>query len=69
MKINRRNALEGKIIKLIKRPLSTETGLRVAKAVEIVASVTTTSAKRLGLKKDEQAYGAIKANSVMVASG
>ena len=57
MKISARNTLVGKIVEIHEGPVSTE----------IVSSITTTSAKNLGLKVGGKAYAVIKASSVMVA--
>ncbi|MGH8750708.1 MAG: TOBE domain-containing protein [Burkholderiales bacterium] len=68
MKISARNSIKGKVIKLIKGPVSTEVTLQIAKGVEIVSSVTSASVKRLGIKKGKRVYAVIKASSVMIAT-
>ena len=40
----------------------------MAPGLQVVASITTASADQLGLKEGGQAYGVIKASSVMVAT-
>ena len=55
MKISARNTLVGKIVEIHEGPVSTE------------VTITTTSAKNLGLKVGGKAYAVIKASSVMVA--
>lgn len=65
-KISTRNVLSGKIISIVSGPVSTEVTLEIAPGVEIVSSITTHSAKSLGLKEGAQAYGLIKASSVMI---
>ncbi|MDR3770078.1 MAG: TOBE domain-containing protein [Sutterella sp.] len=47
--------------------VSTEVTIETAVGEKIVSSITTTSAKNLGLKVGEKAYAVIKASSVMVA--
>ena len=68
MKISARNVLNGKIVKIVKGPVTTEVTLEIAKGVEIVASITTTSAESLKLAEGAQAYGLIKASSVMIGT-
>ena len=63
MKISARNTLVGKIVEIHEGPVSIET----AAGEKIVSSITTTSAKNLGLKVGGKAYAVIKASSVMVA--
>jgi molybdopterin-binding protein len=67
LKLSARNVLPGKVVALKEGPVSTEVTLEVAPGLQIVASITTTSAKALGLKEGASAYGVIKASSVMVA--
>ncbi len=67
MKISARNCLEGKIVEIKEGPVSTEVTIETAAGEMIVSSITTTSAKNLGLKVGEKAYAVIKASSVMVA--
>ena len=61
MKISARNTLVGKIVEIHEGPIETAAGEK------IVSSITTTSAKNLGLKVGGKAYAVIKASSVMVA--
>ena len=67
MKISARNTLVGKIVEIHERPVSTEVTIETAAGEKIVSSITTTSAKNLGLKVGGKAYAVIKASSVMVA--
>ncbi|MDM0111811.1 molybdopterin-binding protein [Variovorax sp. J22R133] len=66
MKISARNVLPGKITAINHGPVTTEVTLEIAPGVEIVATITTTSANSLKLAVGGQAYGLIKASSVMV---
>ena len=52
---------------MILGPVSAEVLLRVAPGIDIVAVISTSSAKSLKLKKGKKAYAVIKASSVMVA--
>lgn len=67
MKISARNTIKGKIKNVILGPVSAEVVLSVAPGIEIVAVISTPSAKALKLKKGKRAYAVIKASSVMVA--
>lgn len=67
MKISARNTLVGKIVEIHEGPVSTEVTIETAASEKIVSSITTTSAKNLGLKVGGKAYAVIKASSVMVA--
>lgn len=66
MKISARNCLEGKVVSIKKGPVSTEVTLETAAGEKIVSSITTTSAKNLGLKVGGKAYAIIKASNVMI---
>ncbi|MFT3719756.1 TOBE domain-containing protein [Pseudorhodoferax sp.] len=68
MKISARNVLPGTVVAMVRGPVSTEVTLEIAPGLQIVASITTTSADQLGLKEGTRAYGVIKASSVMVAT-
>lgn len=66
MKISARNVLKGKVISIVRGPVSTEVTLEIAPGVQITSSITSNSAEALGLKEGAQAYGVIKASSVMI---
>lgn len=68
MKISARNTVKGTVKNVILGPVSAEVVLRVAAGIEIVAVISTRSAKVLKLKKGKKAYAVIKASSVMVAT-
>ncbi len=67
MKISARNTIKGKITHVIQGPVSAEVVLKIAPGIEVVAVISTASAKSLKLKKGKTAYAVIKASSVMVA--
>jgi molybdopterin-binding protein len=67
MKISARNTIKGKIKNVIEGPVSAEVVLTIAPGIEIVAQISTNSAKALKLKKGKKAYAVIKASSVMIA--
>lgn len=66
MKISARNTLKGSIVSISKGPVSTEVVLEIAPGVQIASSITTHSAEALKLKVGDEAYGVIKASSVMI---
>ena len=66
MKLSARNVLPGKIVAMTSGPVTTEITLEIAPGVQIVSSITTTSAESLQLAKGSKAYALIKASSVMV---
>ncbi len=68
MKISARNVLPGKIISIVRGPVTTEVTLEIAPGVQIVSTITTTSAASLNLVEGGSAYGIIKASSVMVGT-
>jgi len=67
MKLSARNTIKGTIKQVILGPVSAEVLLRVAPGIDIVAVISTSSAKTLKLKKGKKGYAVIKASSVMVA--
>lgn len=67
MQISARNCLKGKIVDIKEGPVSTEVTIETAAGEKIVSSITSTSAKNLGLAVGKDAYAVIKASSVMVA--
>lgn len=67
LKISARNVLKGKVLSIKEGPVSSEVVIKTDGGEEVVASITTTSVKSLGLKVGEEAYAVIKASNVMVA--
>ena len=61
-----RNCIEGKVVAIHDGPVSTEVTVETPAGERIVSSITTTSAKALGLK-GAKAYAVIKASNVMLA--
>ena len=68
MKISARNVLPGRITAIVPGPVTTQVTLEVAPGVEVVSTITSESAKSLGLQVGGRAYGVIKASSVMIAT-
>jgi molybdopterin-binding protein len=67
MKISARNCIEGKVVALKEGPVTTEVTLETPAGEKIVSTITTGSAKALGLKVGAKACAVIKASNVMVA--
>ena len=67
MKISARNCIKGTIVAIKEGPVSTEVTIESAAKERIVSSITSTSAKNLGLKVGSEAYAVIKASNVMIA--
>jgi molybdopterin-binding protein len=66
MKLSARNTIEGKIVSISMGPVSTDLVIETACGLQIGSSITTASAKALGLEVGKKAYAVIKASSVMV---
>lgn len=68
MKISARNVLSGKVIAIVRGPVTTEVTLEIAPGVQIVSTITSNSADSLKLSEGANAYAVIKASSVMVGT-
>lgn len=68
MKISARNVLSGKVIFIVRGPVTTEVTLAIAPGVQIVSTITSNSADSLKLAEGANAYAVIKASSVMVGT-
>ena len=68
MQTSARNVLGGKIIAIVRGPVTTEVTLEIAEGVQIVSTITSNSAEALKLVEGGKAYGVIKASSVMIAT-
>lgn len=66
MQLSARNQLKGKVKVIHEGPVSTEVILDI-NGTEVVSTITTNSAKTLGLKVGDDASAIIKASSVMIA--
>ena len=67
MRISARNQLPGRVKHIRKGPIHAEVTLALPGGLEIVAVITTTSAKTLGLKKGSPALAIIKSSAVLLA--
>jgi molybdopterin-binding protein len=68
MKISARNVLSGKVIAIVRGPVTTEVTVEIAPGVQIVSTITSSSAESLKLSEGSNAYAVIKASSVMVGT-
>ena len=68
MQISARNHIPGTVKSIKKGPVSTEVVMTIAGGSEIVASITTYSAEKLGLKEGAKVYAIMKASEVMVGT-
>ena len=59
------NILKGKVVKVIEGAVDREITLEIAPGVEIVGTITKTSAALLGLSEGKIAFAVIKASDVM----
>ncbi len=67
MKISARNVLKGLVVKIVPGAVNDEVTLQLPGGEQIVAIITDTSVKSLGLKEGKEAYAVIKASNVMIA--
>ncbi len=68
MKISARNVLPGKVVAIVRGPVTTEVTLEIAPGVQVVSTITSSSAQSLNLAEGGKAFAVIKASSVMVAT-
>jgi molybdate transport system regulatory protein len=68
MKISARNVLPGKVVSIVRGPVTTEVTLEIAPGVQVVSTITSSSAQSLNLAEGGKAYAVIKASSVMVGT-
>ena len=68
MHISARNVLPGKVVNVIEGPVTSQVTLEIAPGVQLVATITSDSARALKLADGAPALGIIKASSVMIAT-
>jgi molybdate transport system regulatory protein len=68
MQISARNVLAGKIVSIVRGPVTTEVTLEIAEGVRIVSTITSNSAEAMKLAEGGKAYGVVKASSVMIGT-
>ncbi|MEP0918021.1 molybdopterin-binding protein [Leptolyngbya sp. DQ-M1] len=67
LKVSSRNVLEGKVKRLVKGSIHTEVTIEVMHRVELISTITTTSAEVLELQEGKTAYAVIKSSDVVIA--
>lgn len=67
MEISARNSLKGTVTKIVPGVVNIEITIEVAPGLEIVSTITKSSAERLELNEGKTAYAVVKASDVMVA--
>lgn len=66
MEISARNALKGKVKKVVPGAVNSEVTVEIDGGQEVVAIITKASAENLGLAEGKDAYAVIKATNVMI---
>jgi molybdopterin-binding protein len=66
MQLSARNILKGKVKQVIHGAVESEIVIELAPGVEIVSTITKSSAERMALKAGDSAYAVIKASNVIV---
>ncbi len=66
MKLSARNALQGKVKKVIEGAVNSEVVLELPGGTEITSIVTKEAVASLGIKEGKEAYAIIKASNVML---
>lgn len=67
VKISARNILEAKVKRVVRGTVNAEVTLTLAPGVELVASITRSSADKLALKQGKSVFAVVKASNVMIA--
>lgn len=67
MRLSARNALKGKIVKVVEGAVNSEVHIELAGGETIVSVITKESVEKMGLTAGKEAYAVIKASNVMVA--
>ena len=67
MKLSARNVLKGKVKSIVEGLVNDEVVVELPGGQEVVAVITKTSARNLGLDKGKDVFAVIKASSVMLA--
>ncbi len=67
MKLSTRNTFKGKIKKVELGVVNAEITLEIAPGIEVISVITKSSAERLGLVENAEAYALIKATDIVIA--
>ncbi len=68
MKISARNQIKGTVKMIRKGPVTTEVIISIGGGNEIVSTITTHSAEKMGLREGSPVYAVMKASEVMVGT-
>ncbi|MBO9648990.1 MAG: TOBE domain-containing protein [Variovorax sp.] len=60
--------LPGKVVSIVRGPVTTEVTLEIAPGVQVVSTITSSPAQSLNLAEGGKAYAVIEASSVMVGT-
>lgn len=66
MQLSARNVLQGRVTKVTHGAVESEIVIQLSPGVEIVSTITKSSAERMNLKPGDQAHAIIKASNVIV---
>jgi len=66
MKLSARNVLKGRITQVVHGAVESEIVIQLSPGVEIVSTITKSSAERMNLKPGDAAHAIIKASNVIV---
>jgi len=66
MQLSARNVLKGRITQVTHGAVESEIVIELSKGVEIVSTITKSSAEKMNLKPGDQAHAIIKASNVIV---
>jgi molybdopterin-binding protein len=67
MKLSTRNILQGTIKKVELGTVNAEITLEIAPGIEVVSVITKSSAEKLSLAENKEAYALIKASDIAIA--
>jgi molybdopterin-binding protein len=67
MKISARNAIKGTVKSVTLGAVNAEIILEISPNIEVVSTITKSSAETLGLAVGKEAYAVIKASDVLIA--
>jgi molybdopterin-binding protein len=68
MQISARNALKGKVKRIVPGAVNSEVTVELTNGVEVVSIITKDSAERLNLSEGKEVYAVVKASDVMIAT-
>lgn len=68
MNISARNALKGRVKRVVPGAVNTEVVIELPGGAEVVSIITKESAERLGLSAGQEVLAVIKASDVMIAT-